>query len=265
MVGGDLTNPLLMLAPLGMVLVGLLSIYLWKKKSRVGLKYFFFGGLVWFAAITPKIILDYLVTPNLSRWTIETYGFPATYLVLGSYVGLRTGLLECGFTYLALSRSRLREASLDEATAFGVGFGAFESILLGLPALMQIAFFIANPSILNLLPQAQRQAVESQLNLPTWVVPAPIIERTFTLFVHVFTILLVFASTTRRSPLYFLAALLYKSLLDGAIPYLQATLKPGLHPSNVYLTEVWVIVLGAISLAGALRIRRTLSERIEKG
>lgn len=256
-------NPLLIFAPLGMIFVGLLSIYLWRKRSRVGLKCFFFGGLVWFAAIIPKIVLDYLLTPNLSLWTMKVYGFPTAQFILGAYVGLRTGLLECGFAYLALSKSRLRGFSLDEATAFGIGFGSFEAVLLGFPALIQIMVFIANPSLLNLLPQTQRQMVESQLNLPTWVVPAPIIERIFTLFVHVFTTLLVFASITRRRPLYLLGAILYKSLLDGMIPYLQATLNPSLYPPNVYLAEGWVIMMGAVSLVSAFRIREFLSEEVK--
>ena len=58
-------NPLLAFGPVGMILVGTLSILIWKLKRRVNLKYFLAGGLIWVAAITPKILMDYGLTPTL--------------------------------------------------------------------------------------------------------------------------------------------------------------------------------------------------------
>jgi len=245
-----------------MILVGVISIWIWKVKRNVSIKYFLFGGLIWFIAIVPKIVLDYTVTSKLNTWATTIYGLIGASIILGAYVGLRTGFFECGFTYLTFSKSNLREVSTDEATAFGIGFGAFEAILIAVPSLIQIAVLIFNPSLLDLLPPAQRQILEAQLNLPSWIIPAPIIERIFTLFVHLFTTLLIFISITRHKFSYFISAFLYKSLVDAVVPYIQLTLKPNMSPISIYLAEVWVVTMGSIALAGIYWTRRVLSEKI---
>lgn len=256
-------NPLLLLGPLGMILVGGLSIWIWKMKKNVSIKYFLFGGLIWFVAIIPKVILDYTVTSELNRWATTIYGLTGVSIILGAYVGLRTGVFECGFTYLTFSKSNLRELSTDEATAFGIGFGAFEAILIALPSLIQIAVIILNPSLLDSLPPTQRQIIEAQLSLPSWVIPAPIIERIFTMFVHLFTTLLIFISVVRHKFSYFLGAFIYKSMLDAAVPYIQLTFKPNVSPIGIYLAEVWVVTMGSIASAGIYWSRRVLSEKLE--
>lgn len=252
-------NPLLMFGPIGMILVGIFSIGIWKLKKRVSLKYFLAGGLVWIAAIIPKLAMDYTITPMLNTWAMTTYGLFGTLVIAGLYVGFRTGAFECGFTFLAFSKSRLGRMSLDEAAAFGIGFGAFEAIVIAIPSLIELATIILNPSILNLLPSAQRQIVEISLSLPTWTVPAPAIERLFTLFIHLFTALLVFISVTQHKPSYFLGAFLYKGLLDALVPYLQVTLQPSISPTGIYLAEIWVVTLGLIALVGTYWIHKTLT------
>ncbi|HID18439.1 TPA: hypothetical protein EYP27_02745 [Candidatus Bathyarchaeota archaeon] len=54
-------------------------------------------------------------------WATEAYGLTEMLIIIGAYVGLRTGFFECGFTHLTFSRSQLRSMSADEATALGIG------------------------------------------------------------------------------------------------------------------------------------------------
>lgn len=251
-------NAFLMLGPIGMILVGLLSIGIWKLKSSVSINYFILGGLVWVAAIVPKVAMDYTITPMLNTWAMTTYGLVGMLVIVGLYVGLRTGVFECGVTFLAFSESRLRRMSLDEAMAFGIGFGAFEAILLAVPSLIQIVTLIQNPSLLDLIPPAEGQIIETALSLPTWIVPAPIIERIFVLFVHIFTALLVFISVTQRKPHFFFVAFFYKSLIDALAPYLQVTLRPSISPTGAYLAEIWMVALGLIALVGTYWARKTI-------
>jgi len=253
-------NSLLIFGPIGMISVGLISILVWKLRSHVGVKYFFFGGAVWIVAIIPKLVMDYTVTPFLSSWAATTYGLAGTAVIVGIYIGIRTGIFECGFTYLAFSKSKLKQMSLDEITAFGIGFGAFEAILIAVPSLLQMAVLIFNPSLLELLPPNQRQLVEAQLSLPTWVVPAPIMERALTLFAHLFAALLVFSSVIQQKLSFFFGAFLYKSLLDALVPYLQATLNLSVSPTGIYLVEVWVAIMGLTALVGTCWIRKTLNQ-----
>jgi len=113
-------NPLIMLGPIGMMLVGLLSMLAWRWWSEVPLKYFLLGGIVWAAAMAPKALMDIAVTQALNSWARETFGVEGLLIVSSLYVSVRTGLLECGFTYLMFKR-KLKQLSLDEAVAFGVG------------------------------------------------------------------------------------------------------------------------------------------------
>jgi len=120
-----------------MVAVGVLSVVYWFRRSRSALRLFLFGGAVWAVSVAPKFLMDYTVTPGISSWMLQaTPGLMAYLAVIGLYVGLRTGLFECGASYVAFVKTRLRSASTDEATAFGVGFGATEAIFLAVPSLM---------------------------------------------------------------------------------------------------------------------------------
>jgi len=249
-------NPFLIFGPLGMVAVGLISIAVWKMRSSVDLKHFLVGGLIWGIAITPKMAMDYTLTPRLSSWAENTYGIIGMLIVLGIYVGLRTGLFECGFTFLAFSKSRLRKATLDDATAFGIGFGAFEAILLGLPSLMQIVVFISNPSLLESLPPSQREIIESSLNSPTWIAAAPVIERIFTLFAHVFAATLVYISATQCKLKFLFTSILYKTALDALVPYIQTIINMNM-PITLFEAEAWIIMMGFLGLVGTRRLRKT--------
>ena len=254
-------NSLLAFGPIGMILIGVFSILLWKLKRRVSLKIFLAGGIVWAAAVAPKILMDYGLTPALSRWATLAYGPAGMMAILGVYVGLRTGFFECGFTYLAFSKSRLKDMSVDEATAFGIGFGAFEAILLGLPAIVQILTFTFNPSLLNTLPPVERQMVESQLNLPTWVVPAPIMERFLTMFIHIFTALLVFTSVRHRKASFFLAAFSYKGFIDGLVPYIRTVFQPATSPTGIYMAEAFIAIIATVAIVGIFPARKYLFKR----
>ncbi|MCD6444470.1 YhfC family intramembrane metalloprotease [Candidatus Bathyarchaeota archaeon] len=245
----------MILGPVGMILVGLVSIGFWRLKRGVGFRYFVLGGLTMISAITPKLILDLTATSALSSWAETTFGSTGWLILVGAYVGLRTGFFECGFTYIAFSKTKLRNMSLDEAIAFGVGFGAFEAVLIAIPSLIQILVFMTNPSILDALPPTERQMAEAQLSMPTWIVPAPIIERVFTILAHVFTTLLIFSSVREGKTTLFLGAFIYKALLDGVIPYLQRVLKPSTSPVGTYLAEIWVVFMGLLALAGILRVK----------
>ncbi len=247
-------NTWLALGPSGMILVGLLSILIWRVKSHAGMKYFLAGGAVWAAAISLKLILEITLTPKL-LW-ISSLGSALFLTVMGIYVGIRTGLFECGLTYIAFLKSELKNMSFDEAIAFGIGFGASEAILLGIQSLIQILMFTLNPALLYMIPEPQRRIAEASLSMPTWVIAAPIIERTFTLFSHIFAALLILVSVVRSKSSFFLLSFTYKSLLDALVPYIQATFKPNISPVGAYEAEVWVVVMGSIALFGIAWMKR---------
>jgi len=255
-------NLILILGPIGNFLVGILSIITWKLKKNIRIKYFVLGGIVWVLAIIPKIIMDITVTSKLNYLTMKMLGLPAFFIVIGLYIGLRTGIFECGFTYLAIAKSKLKEATFNEIIAFGIGFGAFEAILISIPSIIQFIVFIINPSVINVIPETQRRIIEIQLNMPSWIIPAPIIERIFTLIIHVFTVALIFVSIIRKEIRYFIFAFLIKSILDGMIPYFKWLFKPNISPSGMYLTEIWIVIIGLISLICIFHVKSRIGNMV---
>lgn len=272
-------NPWLILGPSGMIIVGIFSILFWKERAKRGtgkgipIRFFVFGGLLWAAAIIPKIVMDYTVTQPLYVWWASSFGAFGGLLLLGVYVGLRTGVFECGAAYLGFravarkagqtSEANRVGASLAngaaglnmgyrEAVAVGVGFGAFEAIVLGLPSLVQMAAIFLDPSILSSLPADQIAAIESQLSQPTWVAAAAAWERAFAILAHVFATVLAYLAVVHRRLLVLGAAIAYKSVLDAPIPIFQATLASS--PYYLVITEVFVAIMGLIGLLGMLNM-----------
>ena len=255
-------NPWLILGPIGMIAVGVVSIAWWKTRSHSPWRPFLLGGFVWFAAIIPKFILDLTVTTPLYFSLLPSIGLVGALAAVGVYLGLRTGVLECGFTFLGVSRTRLREASLDEATAFGVGFGATEAILLGIEALINIAVFLVSPSIIDSLPPDQASAILASLNASTLTVPAPIMERFFAMIAHVLASLLIFYSVRFGRRSLFALSFIYKTALDSPILFFQSTIASSNSILTLYLVELWVVIFGIVGLLGTIRLRRSWNRRI---
>ena len=115
-----MTRPYLLFAGIGMILVGILPVVYWRKD--VELKYFLFGALTWAVAIAVKVLMD--LTP-LNDFLMRKFTISTFIIILGIYVGLRTGILENGFTYIA---SKKIEMKFREAIGFGIGFGGSEAI-----------------------------------------------------------------------------------------------------------------------------------------
>ena len=251
-------NPFVVIGPAGMVTVGILSIVYWRRRSGVPEKFFFLGGCVWLLAVIPKYVMDLTVTTRLSWWLYSSFGLTWTLALLGVYLGVRTGLLECATTYLVIEKSDLGRASFDEVVAFGIGFGATEAIILGLPSLLQMVTYLVNPGMLELLTWRQYIEMVAQLNAPTWIVAAPIIERAFALFAHILSVLLIYASVRLGRPRLLLSAFVYKSVLDLPTAYFQWLLASG-SLGTLYYADIWIMVLGSIGLLWSLRLRRQLS------
>lgn len=274
-------NPWLILGPSGMMIVGIFSMLFWRERVKRGtgksmpLRFFVFGGLLWAAAIIPKIIMDYTVTQPLYVWWASSFGAFGSLILLGVYVGLRTGVFECGAAYLgfmAVARragktseangvgappensAAGRNMGYREAVAVGVGFGAFEAIVLGLPSLVQMASIFLDPSILSALPADQIAAIESQLSQPTWVAAAAAWERAFAILAHVFATVLAYLAVVHRRLLLLGGAIAYKSVLDAPIPIFQATLAGS--PYYLVITEAFVAIMGLIGLLGMLNMDR---------
>jgi uncharacterized membrane protein YhfC len=242
-----MVNALLLLSPIGMIIVGLAAIIFWKAKKKVAWKYFGYGALLWVLAIIPKVIMDLTITPPIYGGLYE-YGTAALVIGAGFYIGLRTGFFESGFTYIAARKIKsLKKIKLNEALAFGIGFGGAEAIIIGISGFFSLLLFVLDPSLASLLTPAQQAALDS----PTIIVGAAIMERVFAIFIHVFASLLVFYSLAKKRISYLAYSIIFKAAVDGTVPALTFYIDTS-TVAGTYLIELPFLALAFISYLGTL-------------
>ncbi len=89
-------NSPLLFSGIGMILTGVFPVIYWWRKD-VRLRYFLLGALAWALAIGVKVLMD--LTP-LNDFLMRKFTISTFIIILGIYVGLRTGILENGFAYI---------------------------------------------------------------------------------------------------------------------------------------------------------------------
>lgn len=251
-----LTNPALLLSGIGMMIVGIIPLAYWQRTRRVGARAFIFGGALWVAAIAPKAAIDLALGGLINSWANSTFGALGALIFISLYVGVRTGMFESGFSYLAFLKTKLRSATYDEAIGFGLAFGGTEAILLGVSSFLSILMFLINPGFVEQIPSAQREAVLAALNGPSIMVFAPIVERASTIAVHVFATALLYAAVLKRNVWFFWASFLYRTLIDAMVPgfsYLLAV--SGNALVMTYAIELVIAAYGSLGLLGLRQLR----------
>lgn len=249
-----MANPFLLLSGIGMMLVGLIPIIYWWRSRRVCWKYFAWGGGVWALAIIVKLVLDITITPGLQSALSGLYPAFGVAVLTGVYLGLRTGLLESGFSYLATLKTRLREMKWDGAVAFGLGFGCAEAFIIGLFGFINLYVLMFYPQIVQALPAGVKAIVMQQLELPTLAVVPAIMERVFAILIHLFATLLVVYSAIAGRFRFFIYSMVYKTVTDGMIPLLLLYVGTGTL-LGIYLIELPVMFLGIVGLVGFFWMR----------
>lgn len=249
-----MANPLLLLAGVGMMLAGLIPLIYWWKTRRVGWRIFAWGGGIWALAIIVKLALDMTLTPGFQSALQGLYPAFGVAVLTGVYVGLRTGLLESGFSYLAVLKTKLKGMKWNEAVAFSLGFGCTEAFILGLFGFINLYVLIFYPQVVQALPEGMKAIVMQQLELPTLAIAPAIMERVFTILVHLFAGLLVVYSVITRKFKYFICSLAYKTIVDGMIPLLLLYVGTGTL-LGMFLIELPIIFLGLVGLLGFFWMR----------
>lgn len=236
-----------------MILVGLAAIFYWYFKKRTGIEYFIFGAIFWALAIVIKLIMDFTITGPMQSALFSSAGLVAMLVIMSLYVGLRTGLLESGITYLCVRYTKLSRIDFDRAMAIGIGFGGAEAIVLGIMSLLSVITYLAVPELIDALPAESESAVLAQFALE--MIPVPVIERLFTLFCHVFATVLVVYSVKSAQLIWLGLSIAFKTLLDGVLPVSHYYLAP-MQFGDYLLIEAFIVLMGLVSLWGILWIRK---------
>jgi uncharacterized membrane protein YhfC len=226
-----------------MIAVGAGAMVYWYLKYRTGLQYFLIGGILWAVAIGIKLAMDLTITQPIQAALLANLPVLTVVVIMSLYVGLRTGFLESGITYLVVKHTSLSRVRFNEAVALGIGFGGAEAIVLGVLSLTSVLSLILVPELQALLtPDVLAQFSPA-------LIPFPIIERLFTLFIHVFAVVLVVYAVRSGELRWLWLSVLLKTVTDGPIPLFTYYFK---YLGVLYFIpiEVYVAVLGIISLAG---------------
>ena len=232
-----------LLSGIGMIAVGAGAIGYWHVKKHPRIEYFLYGAILWACAIAIKLAMDLTITQPIQSYFKSTLPIITVLIIMSLYVGLRTGIFEGGIVYIAVRYLKLSNMSWKDAVAMGIGFGGAEAIILGILSLAETIVFMSMPILFYSLPLA----TQDQFTLA--LIPLPIFERLFTLFLHTFTVVLAVYAVKLNDLRWLWLSMGLKTIVDGALPIFNYyTVSLGMYSSVP--VEVYVAFIGIISLAG---------------
>ncbi|RJS49040.1 MAG: hypothetical protein CIT03_04650 [Methanobacterium sp.] len=239
-------NPLFYISGLGMVAVAIIAI-LYILKQNASPFILFLGGLSWIISVAMKFLWASKTNKQVIKYLNDRFSPELSGPLSWSYIGLLTGVFECGFVLvLVLFTPLLYQAAWIDVIAFGIGFGAIESFFLGIIGILTLF----NPQ--KITSDTLERYELNRNNLLT--IPLGIVERISTLFVHIFTCALIFIAVQGGNYFFFWVSFLFKSLIDSIAGWLHLE-KDIRNVKSAY--QHWkyqfiFLVLGIISLAGVL-------------
>ena len=125
--------------------------------------------------------------------------------------------------------------------------------MLGISSIASIIVAMNTPDIFPL--QTLEQI--AQASNPLYSL-APVVERFFTILVHIFANALIFYAVAQNQPRWFWVAFAYKTLLDTAAAFGQST---GLDTlATLWAVESFVIIWGVIGWLGIRWIKKRYPE-----
>jgi uncharacterized membrane protein YhfC len=233
-------QPVALLEGLGMLLVAL-GFIAYVGIRRLGWRYLLVGAGFWVLTVVLKLV--WASAGNSAIYAALKSILPGIsgQLIFDLYVGCLTGIFEVGLTYLLLQviDRRRGHAPWRSALAFGIGFGAVEALLLGISPLVSVIVAMVSP---DSLPFEALMAL-SVLNNPLWGA-AGVVERFFTIWVHVGCNVLIFYAIAVRQPKWFWLSFAYKTLLDTIAAYIQVSGLTG-NLGAIWMTEAIITLLGS--------------------
>lgn len=236
-------SPVVLLGGAGMILVAL-GFLVYAAIRRLGWKYLGFGALMWLGTVIVKFAVAIPLNPILYRTLTGGAETGIGVLAFELYVGALTGLTEVLIVWLVLRLTRFGQVEWKRALAFGIGFGAFEALLLGLGSFATMLTAFLAPQTIPVDALVQLKVADD-----FFFSSAPIVERFFTIWIHILSNVLLFYAVAAKQVRWFLLAFVYKSLVDawatwGQLSGMTAT------AAQVWVLEAVIIVFGVIGWWG---------------
>lgn len=205
-------SPLFLLSGIGMMLVAVAAVLLWQRGKAPLWAFVGFGALAWVVAVALKaawaVPTNEYVHSGLQHLLPQSLAEPVFWL----YIGLLTGIFECGVTQLFAVKTRLKKSDWNQAVAFGIGFGGVEAFLLGAVSFIGLLAVIV---FFERIPAETRTEVIKALGDSPASIPLPIVERVTALLVHIYSCALIVYGTLVKEWRWFWFSFAYKTAVDA--------------------------------------------------
>ncbi len=229
-----------------MVLVALIFVIGWERKTAIRLRWFWVGAGIWAVGVALKIL--WAVALNEPILGLLKSALPHDlYIAAGSiYIGLLTGIFEIGITLAFAWKWRQMTRTGDRAVAVGIGAGAFEAILLGFVAGTQVVVSLAGVpgTDLTKVMTAYLGASTSVL----WLIGP--VERVLAILCHTSARVLVLLGVAQRRWAFFWYGFLIMTVVDTIAGWIH------LSGSMGRISMWWIeLAIAPVAVAGIPIIR----------
>lgn len=244
-------EPLFFVPGAGMVGVAIFPIIYWRRKTLSPWVFFLWGALAWFVAITLKVGFSVVLNKPVIQFFQNAFSSDIVSPITWIYIGLLTGIFECGIVLLFALRRSIKEAIWKNVVAFGIGFGTIEALFLGLGSLIGLLLAILMPDKLPSQVLTQLQAP----GLKLLTIPAPIIERAAAILLHTFSCILIIYALRMRKWGWFWLSFIYKTGIDSVVAYGQLSYDFN-NPFYLWIFESIIVIFGFLGIWGIYYFRR---------
>lgn len=243
---------------LGMMLVAAAFI-VYARRSGGTWAYLGLGALAWAVTVAVKFLIAAGANPPLYKALfVQGALFAPGSILFYLYIGALTGVTEVLLTWLLLRYTRLGRVAWNKALAFGIGFGAFEALLLGFSSAATMTTAILSPQSVPAAAMSSLLAANNPL-----IGLAPIVERIATIFVHVVCNVLLFYGVLSGRARWMWLSFAWKSLLDAVAGFAQMW---GVGtPAKMWTIEAIIILFGVASWWGLRRLARMYNDTQHAG
>ncbi len=243
-------SPWITLPGIGKVLFALAFIIVARQKGG-SWRYLGLGALLW---IVTNLVKMQVAAPALNPVVYALIYVPGSLLAPGSilfyfYVGVLTAVTEVLITWVLLRYTRLGRVPWAEALAFGVGFGAFEALYMGIPNLVSSISALAAPQSLS----AEVLSSYQPYNDPLFAL-APATDRFAATLSHICSNVLLFYGVASRQARWLWVSFALKGLVDTLAAFLIFYGAPSLP--MLWAMEGVLLAIGLVCWWGISKIQR---------
>jgi hypothetical protein len=189
-----------------MIAVAVIPVLVFWRRLGANWRIWLGGAALWALGVALKMVVAVLANAPVQKWLLATFVQAWADPLFWCYIGLLTGIFECGIFLVFGQLIKRRKWTFGEVLALGLGFGAIEAFILG--------SFASIASIFT--PQTN-----APFDVLTWsnTLVGPF-ERMLTLPIHTVSVVLIVRALVGRQWRWFWVSFVYKSAVDGVAAWL---------------------------------------------